>query len=386
MRNFRSSVDSHSRRVPKGRPLTNSSRIRLERIKPDRISKGELTAKVNPTQSGFPEPMCRNLLILKIKEFSLSVIRTKIEFYKIIRVLGEGSYGTVHLATPVLCNKLVAIKCFDKLKIMDISGTEKVIQEIHIMKSVNHPGVVKLFEVFEDERNYYLVMECAQGGDLMREVRRRKRFAEEDFKPLLRQIVRSLHHLHSNCILHRDVKLDNVLLAENNQIKLCDFGISIKMKKRKRITEHIGTPAYMAPEIVMGDEFIDFQSDVWSLGILSFIALTGRGPFKGKNIDDLQQNILNSQPNFPKEVHLSSEMRSLIDGMLCKDPESRLTLREVADRLGVELGDTDSFIQEKTINMQHLETLSNLGFNQNQIMFDLKKNAMNHATALYKLM
>jgi len=114
---------------------------------------------------------------------------------------------------------------------------------------------------------------------LLELLKNKGKFKEEEYIPIFEGIVRSLHYLHQKKILHRDIKLDNILLDWEKNVKVCDFGVSRKMKKNEKIFEHIGTPAYLAPEIIKEKGYEGFSADIWSLGILSFIALTGEVPF-----------------------------------------------------------------------------------------------------------
>ena len=334
----------------------------------------------------FSLPLSQKMLVEKIRESKLNVLSTSIDFYEIIKLLGKGSYGKVFLAKSVLCDKQVAIKCFEKSTLDYLSGSQKVLQEIQIMRLMNHENIIKLYEVLEDAKCLYLVMEHAQNGDLFSHVKKRKQFSEDEFLPLFKQIVQSINYLHNKHILHRDIKLDNILFSENNLAKICDFGISIKVKHNKSLFEHIGTPAYLAPEIVSGRGYSGFKSDIWSLGVTAFIALTGKGPFRGNGIDELQKNIMIEKFEFPENHKISKTTQNLISKMLDKNVATRISLKEIATILDFDLQLNDNWIDQKTLSSKKLETIASYGFSVNQVMFDVQRDVINHATALYKML
>lgn len=134
--------------------------------------------------------------------------------------------------------------------------------------------------------------EYLEKGDLFSYVKENGQIDEVQFEKIFTQITSALVHIHSKSILHRDIKLDNILLDKNLNVKLCDFGISKLMKPNKAITEHIGTPVYLAPEIISEKGYTGFAADIWSLGVTAYISLTGEVPFKGSTIGELKKNIL----------------------------------------------------------------------------------------------
>lgn len=157
---------------------------------------------------------------------------------------------------------------------------KKVLQEVHLLKKVRHQNVIRLLEVFESPKHLLMVMEYAGGGDLLQYVKKRRRLDEDEARRIFRQIVYGLAHCHCRSVLHRDIKLDNILLDNEGEIKICDFGVSRIIKKNQRITEQCGTPAYIAPEIISDSGYEGFNADIWSLGVLLYAMLCGTVPFK----------------------------------------------------------------------------------------------------------
>lgn len=240
-------------------------------------------------------------------------LRTTLDYFHITKLLGEGSYAKVYLAHSVLCELPVALKCFDKNKLNDDKNYERLNQEITILTSLDSQYIIKLYEIFENDKWIFLVLEYIDDLDLLNWLKNNGKFSEETFFPIFIQICRGLYYLQKKHILHWDIKLDNILINKNNEIKICDFGISRLLFPDVITYEHIGTPAYLAPEIIKESGYKNYQSDIWSLGIMSFIAMTGMVPFKGNDIETLNHNILNDSIDFENAwIKLSSWMKQVL--------------------------------------------------------------------------
>lgn len=330
----------------------------------------------------------RRLLIAKIIEeskLSVDVPPTGLEYYHIEKLLGEGSYGKVYKATSVLASAPVAIKCYERAKIKSETACRRIMQEIEILKYTCQPHIIKLYEIFENQKYIFMVIEYVDSGDLLNYLKLNGVFDEAHFMVIFKQIVRALHYLHFNGILHRDIKLDNVLIDSSGQVKLCDFGVSRKMPKSELVHEHIGTPAYLAPEIVANKGYKGFQADVWSLGVMSYIALTGQVPFKGNKIEELHNSILNHQVTFDDDCGLSNLMQNVIKGMLEKDPKKRLNLNEISEKFNFHISGFERLDTEFT-NKEKIARIKAMGYTDHQIEDTLEKEEINHIYALYRLM
>jgi tRNA A-37 threonylcarbamoyl transferase component Bud32 len=198
--------------------------------------------------------------------------QTKISYYRIGKLLGKGAFGKVNLGMHKLTGKLVAIKSLSKKLMANSQSTKKIMKELDILKQLRHPNVLRLYETFETENHILFVTELCAGGDLLNYVRKRRKLKEDVAKTAMKQILDGLYHIHSKSILHRDIKLDNILLNTEGEIKvcslyqICDFGVSKVMAKGRKINEQCGTPAYIAPEILKGAGYEGFAADVWSAG------------------------------------------------------------------------------------------------------------------------
>lgn len=213
------------------------------------------------------------------------------------------------------------------------------------MKKIRHSCVIRLLEVFESPKHFLMVMEFAGGGDLLQYVKKRKRLDEETARAIFKQVVYGLGHCHCRSVLHRDIKLDNILLDGEGGIKLCDFGVSRIVKKNQVIKEQCGTPAYLAPEIIVDEGYEGYYADTWSLGVLLYAMLQGTVPFKANNIADLHKLILKGTFDFPVSS-ISQDAKDLLKKMLVLTPEKRLPLPEILNHpwvkeSGDSLGDDD---------------------------------------------
>jgi len=212
---------------------------------------------------------------------------TNAEFYRAGKMLGRGAFGKVNLGMHKLTRKLVAIKSINKEYLSEEKQRNKVMHEVGILLRLRHESVVKLYETFETGRHIMLVMELCAGGDLLNFVRKRKKLTEETAKILFKQIIDGLGYIHSKQIIHRDIKLDNILLDGKGLVKIADFGVSKLVQKGETMREHSGTPAYIAPEIIKDKGYKGFKADLWSAGVVLFALLYGTVPFKANNMKDL---------------------------------------------------------------------------------------------------
>lgn len=278
----------------------------------------------------------RDYLTSKFKQWDRHCVpeffdfKSSIDFYKIRHKIGKGCFGKVYLATQIVTNTSVALKIIPKLNIKNKDTRKKIEKEVEILKRVNdNKYIIKLFEVFEDKNNVFLVFEYLENGDLVKYFKKNPLFEEEEQKYFFNKILMGIKYIHENSILHRDLKLDNILLDRKMNPKICDFGISSIQVPGKKIFDTGGTPAYLAPEVIKAEGDVGTKSDVWSLGVLLYLLTFGIVPFKANDMQVLYNKIIIGKYKFPECDFISDELINLIQGMLIVNVKERLSMEEV---------------------------------------------------------
>lgn len=225
---------------------------------------------------------------LEFQEYSVEKNKDKTskfkEEYIVGKEIGQGAYATVRIAIHKASKMRVAIKIYEKSKIMEPQRKKSVKREIKLLKMMSHPFIIKLYETFETNHHINIIMEYVGGPSLYSYLKSQphKKLSEHEAKRIFRQITQALEYCHRKCITHRDIKLENLLMDENKNIKLIDFGFSTYMPNDQKVKMFCGTPSYMAPEIVLKKEYCGPPADIWALGVLLFALLSGYFPYKGK--------------------------------------------------------------------------------------------------------
>ncbi len=221
------------------------------------------------------------------------------DFYTFGKVLGEGAYGKVKMGTHVLTGEKVAVKTFEKAKLADPQARKRVTREIKILKALSHDNIVKLFEVIDLPFRKYIIMEYADGGDLCKYVREHRKLGETEASKLFSQVVDGLQYCHEAGVVHRDIKLDNILMRHDGTIKIVDFGFSVTFKDGQKLKKACGSPSYAAPEIVARKAYSPTCIDIWSLGVVLFAMVAGYFPFQGSNNSELCRRIIRGRFETP---------------------------------------------------------------------------------------
>lgn len=276
--------------------------------------------------------------------------------YKLQSEIGKGSYGVVKLAYNQSDDKYYAMKVLSKKKLLKQYGfprrppprgaksasgeqpkpmapLERIYQEIAILKKLDHINIVRLIEVLDDpaEDNLYMVFDLMRRGPVM-EVPAEQVFTEEEARVYLRDIVLGIEYLHYQKIIHRDIKPSNLLLGDDGHIKIADFGVSNQFEGNDALlSSTAGTPAFMAPEAISdtGQRFSGKALDVWAMGITLYCFVFGKCPFIDDYILVLHNMIKNKPVEFPEEPSISEDLKDLIQKMLDKNPETRITVPEI---------------------------------------------------------
>lgn len=253
------------------------------------------------------------------------------------KVLGMGVSGTVRMITHRITGINYAVKCLDLSLVNTPESLKRLRDEINIMCHLDHPSVMRIEEVYESDNEIYLVQEICSGGDLFDRLNAQPQYhyTEEQCAKLVKQMLSSIRYLHSKGIIHRDLKLENFLFTtkdEDSDLKLIDFGLSKHFKVGVPLCEKVGTPYTVAPEILKGN--YDEKCDMWSLGVITFLLLSGDTPFgglDGENLQIVKQNIMRGQVSFEPENkwdHVSDEGKTFVKSLLCIDVSHRPTAKE----------------------------------------------------------
>ncbi|XP_055531925.1 probable serine/threonine-protein kinase DDB_G0282963 isoform X3 [Wyeomyia smithii] len=255
--------------------------------------------------------------------------------FDIIKKLGQGTYGKVQLGINKESGQEVAIKTIKKSKIETEADLIRIRREVQIMSSVQHPNIIHIYEVFENREKMVLVMEFAAGGELYDYLSERKVLSEEEARRIFRQVATAIYYCHKHKICHRDLKLENILLDENGNAKIADFGLSNVFDEQRLLATFCGSPLYASPEIVKGTPYLGPEVDCWSLGVLLYTLVYGAMPFDGANFKRLVKQISQGDYFEPKKPSRASP---LIREMLTVCPQRRANIEQICNHWWVNEG------------------------------------------------
>uniref|UniRef100_A0A0B6ZQP0 non-specific serine/threonine protein kinase n=1 Tax=Arion vulgaris TaxID=1028688 RepID=A0A0B6ZQP0_9EUPU len=257
--------------------------------------------------------------------------------FQLLKTLGEGTYGKVKLALDKATGEHVAIKYIKKTKIEDKNDLNRIRREIQILSSLRHKHIVNIREVFEKKDKIVLVLDYAQGGELYDYLNRMGQLAESEARRIFRQIVSAIHYCHQNDIVHRDLKLENIILDDKGNVKIADFGLANYYSHNSTLKTFCGSPLYASPEIVNGNPYHGPEVDVWSLGVILYTLVYGAMPFESNNLVSLKQQISEGDYNVPSKL---SDAAGLIRHMLTVTPSRRATMEDALRHWWVNFGHT----------------------------------------------
>ena len=275
-----------------------------------------------------------------------------LDIYDIKQKLGKGKFGLVKLGINKETNDKVAVKVMNKNN-MDSSDLELVRTEIEILKICQHPYIIKLYDIFENVDYIYIIMEYCSGGDLFSFLQKRNFILKEDkVATIMYKLCKAVFYVHSYGIAHRDIKPENVLLTsedEDADIRLLDFGLSKIVGPNQKCTEPYGTLTYCAPEIILDKPYLK-TVDSWSLGVMTYLMLSGSLPFSGKDEHEIAKNVVYSKVNFEKKPiwnEISREAKDFITKLLDKDLKTRIEMKTALEHPWFKLFNLKNTVDEK---------------------------------------
>ncbi|CAN2387810.1 Serine threonine-protein kinase SIK1 [Pristimantis euphronides] len=313
----------------------------------------------------------------------------RVGFYDIEGTLGKGNFAVVKLARHRVTNTQVAIKIIDKTR-LDRANLEKIYREVQIMKRLRHPHIIRLYQVMETKDMIYLVTEYAKKGELFDYLTVRGRLSEEEARTKFLQILSAVEYCHSQNIVHRDLKTENLLLCENMDIKLADFGFGNFYMEGRPLNTWCGSPPYAAPEVFQGKEYEGPLLDVWSLGVVLYVLLCGSFPFDGPNLPTLRQRVLDGRFRIP--YYMSQDCEALLRRMLVVDPGKRLTIAQIRQQRWFQ---SVAPQQQPVLHndlpalepcVQVLAIMQSLGIDRERTLQALQNDTYDHYAAIYYLL
>ncbi|XP_028120225.1 calcium-dependent protein kinase 10-like isoform X2 [Camellia sinensis] len=293
--------------------------------------------KNKKTGESKPNPYSASPVPIRVlKDFILSTHRTRIwDKYILGRELGRGEFGVTYLCTDRETREALACKSISKKKLRTAVDVEDVRREVQIMSSLpDHPNIVKLKATYEDNEAVHLVMELCEGGELFDRIVARGHYSERAAAGIVRTIAEVVKMCHVNGVMHRDLKPENFLFEnkkESSMLKAIDFGLSVCFKPGEKFSEIVGSPYYMAPEVLKRN--YGPEVDIWSSGVILYILLCGVPPFWAETEQGVALAILRGVLDFKREPwpQISDSAKSLVRQMLEPDPRKRLTAQQVLE-------------------------------------------------------
>ncbi|TSP36127.1 Serine/threonine-protein kinase SIK2 [Bagarius yarrelli] len=312
----------------------------------------------------------------------------RVGFYDIERTLGKGNFAVVKLARHRITKSEVAIKIIDKTQ-LDAANLEKIYREVEIMKLLDHPHIIKLYQVMETKNMLYLVTEYAKNGEIFDYLASHGRLSEVEARRKFWQILSAVEYCHERSIVHRDLKAENLLLDANMNIKIADFGFGNFFQPGQPLTTWCGSPPYAAPEVFEGQKYEGPQLDIWSMGVVLYVLVCGALPFDGPSLPVLRQRVLEGRFRIP--YFMSEDCEHLIRRMLVLDPAKRLALSQIRQHRWMvqEVPSPKPQLQRRSVgehSEQVLRLMHNLGIDQHKTIESLQNKSYNHFAAIYYLL
>ena len=280
----------------------------------------------------FCETKSDQLEWIGVLKYSCLLNNVKMD-YRFIKVLGSGAFSKVFLAEKIINKKHYAIKSLKKDAIFSkIKEFDSVINEIKILRMLNHPHIIKLFECYESPHYVFLVMQYLEGGELYYQIKEKNKFHEKEAQSIIKGLIETIKYIHDENIIHRDLKPENIILKKKDDImsfKIVDFGLSVYSRKDDSLIQRCGSPGYVAPEVLLKEGYTN-KADIFSIGIISYTLLTGLIPFQAVTYENLIELNKNGYLDYNNEKwnFVSNEAKSFVNMLTLKDPYKRYSADE----------------------------------------------------------
>ena len=328
-----SSMNENNNEIYKKEPNNNriQSAIKEKLIKANSFQRNKIKEEIKDLNKKIrtfsSSPFTINTTINRNKD-------NKISHYEIGKVIGKGAYATVKICKNKITQEKFAMKIYEKKILNDNIKKKCILREIEILKKLNHQNIVKLYDTIISDKNILLIQELVNGISLRdfynKEIRNQKNISEKKYKILtiiFKQIFSAFDYIHKKNIFHRDIKLENILLTKNYEIKIIDFGFGLYNPRNYLQKFFCGTPNYMAPEIIMKKEYDCQKADMWSLGILLYKLFCADFPFKGKDEKDLYRHIIKGK--YKIKEYVPDLIKIIIDKILRPKPYQRINCDQI---------------------------------------------------------
>ncbi|XP_063775504.1 serine/threonine-protein kinase MARK1 [Pseudophryne corroboree] len=335
---------------------------------------------IPPTKSSSRQslPRCRNSIASTTDE------QPHIGNYRLLKTIGKGNFAKVKLARHVLTGR-------------------ELFREVRIMKILSHPNIVKLFEVIETEKTLYLIMEYASGGEVFDYLVAHGRMKEKEARAKFRQIVSAVQYCHQKCIVHRDLKAENLLLDADMNIKIADFGFSNEFTIGNKLDTFCGSPPYAAPELFQGKKYDGPEVDVWSLGVILYTLVSGSLPFDGQNLKELRERVLRGKYRIPfymstdcenllKKLLVLTDCENLLKKLLVLNPVKRGSLDQIMKDRWMNVGYEDDELKPYTepepdnSDTKRIDIMVTMGFSREEISDAVSNQKYDEVMATYLLL
>jgi len=309
--------------------------------------------------------------------------------YRLLKTIGKGNFAKVKLAKHIPTGKEVAIKIIDKTQ-LNPGSLQKLFREVRIMKTLDHPNIVKLYQVIETEKTLYLVMEYASGGEVFDYLVLHGRMKEKEARAKFRQIVSAVQYCHQKKIIHRDLKAENLLLDSEMNIKIADFGFSNEFVPGNKLDTFCGSPPYAAPELFQGKKYDGPEVDVWSLGVILYTLVSGSLPFDGSTLRELRERVLRGKYSIP--FYMSTDCENLLKKFLVLNPTRRASLEVIMKdkwmNMGYEEDELKPYIEpvQDWADSKRIDILQTMGYAASVVEESLKQQKFDDCYASYLLL